>query len=170
MNNFRCYNRCTVKLLLTGLLLTSCSAFNVTDLVDIVLAVKLHFRSVCVCVAHDQADGKSSQPLVLFCYFIIYHISYLGLYVWQLSKRKNFSHTRKLEFQPYLTQIKLELLYSFFWVIPRRLYFMCRRCGTPCSIFIVSVDNNTTYEDWTECSGKSAHKIQTLGTHIKERI
>ena len=67
MNYFRCHNRFRVGLLLTGLLLTSCSAFNVTDLVDIVLAVKLHFRSVCVCVAHDQADGKSTKAVALFC-------------------------------------------------------------------------------------------------------
>jgi len=29
------------------------------------------------------------------------------------------------------------LLYAFFWVIPRRLNFICRRFGTLCSIFIV---------------------------------
>jgi hypothetical protein len=28
------------------------------------------------------------------------------------------------------------LLYAFFWVIPRRLNFVCRRSGTLCSIFI----------------------------------
>jgi hypothetical protein len=28
------------------------------------------------------------------------------------------------------------LLYVFFWVIPRRLNFICRRFGTLCSIFI----------------------------------
>ena len=28
------------------------------------------------------------------------------------------------------------MLYSFFWVIPRRLNFLCRRFGTLCSIFI----------------------------------
>ena len=28
------------------------------------------------------------------------------------------------------------LLYAFFWVIPRRLNFICRRFGTLCSIFI----------------------------------
>jgi hypothetical protein len=27
-------------------------------------------------------------------------------------------------------------LYAFFWVIPRRLNFICRRFGTLCSIFI----------------------------------
>ena len=28
------------------------------------------------------------------------------------------------------------MLYAFFWVIPRRLNFICRRFGTLCSIFI----------------------------------
>jgi hypothetical protein len=28
------------------------------------------------------------------------------------------------------------VLYAFFWVIPRRLDFICRRFGTLCSIFI----------------------------------
>jgi len=31
---------------------------------------------------------------------------------------------------------KVILLYVFFWVIPRRLNFICRRFGTLCSIFI----------------------------------
>jgi len=39
---------------------------------------------------------------------------------------------------------KKVLLYSFFWMIPRRLNFMCQRFGTLCSIFIggVSRKNN----------------------------
>jgi hypothetical protein len=28
------------------------------------------------------------------------------------------------------------MLYAFFWVIPRRLNFICQRFGTLCSIFI----------------------------------
>jgi len=31
---------------------------------------------------------------------------------------------------------KLYMLYTFFWVNPRRLKFICRRFGTLCSIFI----------------------------------
>ena len=44
------------------------------------------------------------------------------------------------------------LLYSFFWVIPRRLNFMCRRFRTPCPIFVggVSRPAYTTYEDGTD--------------------
>jgi len=46
-------------------------------------------------------------------------------------------------------------LYSFFWVIPWRLYFMCWRFGTLCSIFIggvssISLPACTTYKDGTD--------------------
>jgi len=60
------------------------------------------------------------------------------------------------------------MLYSFFWVIPRRLNFMFRRIGALCYIFTGRV--NTNYEDGTECSEKSAHEIQKPGNHQKERI
>ena len=41
------------------------------------------------------------------------------------------------------------MLYYFFWVIPWRLYFMCRRFGTLFSIFIGGVIVYTTYENGT---------------------
>jgi hypothetical protein len=31
---------------------------------------------------------------------------------------------------------KINVLYAFFWLIPRRLNFICRRFETLCSIFI----------------------------------
>jgi hypothetical protein len=60
------------------------------------------------------------------------------------------------------------MLYSFFWVIAWRLNSMCRRFGTICPIFIGRVNKNTTYEDGTECSETSAHKIQAPGNPPKE--
>jgi len=30
------------------------------------------------------------------------------------------------------SQVKISALYVFFWVIPRRLNFICRRFGTHC--------------------------------------
>jgi hypothetical protein len=33
-------------------------------------------------------------------------------------------------------QRKSDLLYAFFWVIPRRLNFICRRFGTPCMLHL----------------------------------
>ena len=42
------------------------------------------------------------------------------------------------------------MLYSFFWVTPGRLNFMCRLFGT-------------------ECSETSAHKVQTPGNYPEEK-
>jgi len=39
------------------------------------------------------------------------------------------------------------ILNFFFWVIPRRLNFMCRRFGTLCSIVVGGV---STYDDGTD--------------------
>ena len=50
------------------------------------------------------------------------------------------------------------LLYSFFWVIPRRLNFIRRNFGTLYSIHV------------TESSEKSGHKIQTPGNPPNEWI
>jgi hypothetical protein len=54
-------------------------------------------------------------------------------------------------------ETSLCLLYSFFWVNPRCLNFMCR-----CS-FSLRMEQMV----WSETS---THKIQTLGIHPKERI
>jgi hypothetical protein len=53
------------------------------------------------------------------------------------------------------------MLYVFFWVIPRRLSFICRRSGTLCSIFIGRTDR---------VFRKPAYKIQTLGNYPQESI
>ena len=48
----------------------------------------------------------------------------------------------------FITFAVFRILYSFFWVIPRLLQFMCRRFGTPCSVLIAGVSRkNTAYED-----------------------
>ena len=52
-------------------------------------------------------------------------------------------------------------MYSYFWVILRRLNFVC---------VCVCVCLNTTYEDGTGCSETSARKIQTSGNHTKETM
>ena len=41
------------------------------------------------------------------------------------------------------------MLFAFFWVVPRRLNFMCRRFWTHCPIFIGRVLFRTTYENVT---------------------
>ena len=64
------------------------------------------------------------------------------------------------------------MLFSFFWVIPRLLNFVCRRFGTLCSIFIrrCSFTQPPAYEDGTERSETSAYKIQTPGNNPEESI
>jgi len=59
------------------------------------------------------------------------------------------------------------MLYSFFYVIFRRLNFMCRRFGT---FYLFHLHVHATYEDGTECSDTSARNIQTPRNHPKERI
>ena len=54
--------------------------------------------------------------------------------------------------------IYIYILYAVFWVIPRRLNFICQRFGTP------------AYEDGTECSETSAYKIQTPGNYPEESV
>jgi hypothetical protein len=62
---------------------------------------------------------------------------------------------------------RLFLLYSFFWVISWSLNFMCRRFGTLC------LHRQCKHRPWRwnrQCSEMSAHKIQMLGNHPKEKI
>jgi hypothetical protein len=67
------------------------------------------------------------------------------------------------------------MLYSFFWVIPQRLNFICRRFWTlfylhkPCKQedYLLTPPMNMGQ---TECSETSAYKIQKPGNHPKERI
>ena len=66
-----------------------------------------------------------------------------------------------------------QMLYSYLWTIPWCLNFMYRRFGTLCSIFIGSVSIHpayTIYEDETECSETSAHKIQLPWNRPRVRI
>ena len=65
--------------------------------------------------------------------------------------------------------------YAFFWVIPRRLYFICRRFGTLCLFHLHRqvgpfYTHLPAYEDGTECSETPAYKIQPPGNHPKESI
>ena len=84
------------------------------------------------------------------------------------------------------------LLHSFFWVIPWRLNFMCWHFGTLClfigvlsrelgTLCLFHLHRHCKQEEFfllttpmkmeeTECSEMSAHKIQMLGNHPKERI
>jgi len=68
-----------------------------------------------------------------------------------------------------------DFLYTFFWVIPRLLYFVCRCFGTLYSILIGGASRFSLLilpmkMDQTECSEASAYKIQKPGNHPKEII
>ena len=62
--------------------------------------------------------------------------------------------------------MKLMLLYSFFWVVPRRLNMICRRFGT------LRLFHLHTYPpmkiDLADCSETSAYKIQTPVNYPEE--
>ena len=73
------------------------------------------------------------------------------------------------------------MLYAFFWVIPRRMNFICRRFGTLCLFHLHGqmgtkhiVQMLHTYRsmkmEQTECSETSAYKIQRPGNYPEERI
>jgi len=65
------------------------------------------------------------------------------------------------------------ILYSFFWMIPRRLNSICRRFGTLCLFHLHSWCKQLPKHmkmELAEYSETSAHKIQTQGNHPKERI
>jgi hypothetical protein len=66
------------------------------------------------------------------------------------------------------------MLYAFFWVIPRRLKFICRRFGTLCLFHLhrqvgVCVHAYLPVQ-MEQCSETSAYKLQTPGNYPKESI
>ena len=67
-----------------------------------------------------------------------------------------------------------KMLYAFFWVIPRRLNFICRRLGTHCIFHLHRQVAISTYlpmkMEQTGCSETLAYKIQTPGNHPEESI
>ena len=58
------------------------------------------------------------------------------------------------------------MLYAFFWVIPRRMNFICRRFGT---LFHLHTYLPMNMEQ-TECSETLAYKIQRPGNYPEENI
>jgi hypothetical protein len=72
---------------------------------------------------------------------------------------------RLFQRQVYIFGIIRNMLYALFWVIPRRLKFICRRFGT-----LFHLLHLRAYEDGTECSETSTYKIQTPGNYPEELI
>jgi len=73
-----------------------------------------------------------------------------------------------------VTSKLMTTLYAFFWVIPRRLNFMCRHFRTHCLFHLhrrIGIPSYlSAYEDGTECSETSAHKIQMPVNYPEESI
>ena len=61
-------------------------------------------------------------------------------------------------------------LYVFFWVIPWRLNFICRRFGTPCLFHLHRRVGVPMKVEQIECSETSVYKIQTPGNYPEENI
>ena len=112
------------------------------------LYVFITFTSLCVCL----------QVIVVVYHFIFGCVCKVAKCNYELSWFQTFS--------------VFCMLYVFFWVIPWRLNFICRRFGTLClfhlhrhvGIYLLA------YEDGTECSETSAYKIQTPGYYPEENI
>jgi len=66
------------------------------------------------------------------------------------------------------------MLCALFWVIPRRLNFICRRFGTVSHLHrrVGTKDSSylPAYEDGTECSETSAHEIQPPENYPEESV
>jgi hypothetical protein len=86
------------------------------------------------------------------------------------------SDANKLFYSWFQTFAVFWMLHAFFWVILRRLNFICQRFGTLCLFHLhrrVSIKNSSylpAYEDGTECSEMLAYKIQTPEKYPEESI
>jgi len=70
------------------------------------------------------------------------------------------------------SQRRDSVLYIFFWVVPWRLNFICRRFGALC-LFHLHRQVGTYLPmkmEQIECSETSAYKIQTPGNYPEENI
>jgi hypothetical protein len=75
----------------------------------------------------------------------------------------NITANKQMTYSWFQTFAVFWILYSFFWVIPWHLNFMCRCFRTLCQFHLHRME-------LTECSETSAHKMQMLGNHPKERM
>ena len=86
---------------------------------------------------------------------------------WQVDFRR-VRNTAKSDYFWFQAFAVFCMLYAFFWVITRRLEFICRSFGTLCLFHIHR--HLPAYEDGTECSETSAYKLRTPGNYPKESI
>ena len=89
---------------------------------------------------------------------------------WQMGFNSAFKGLKNLTLSWFKTFAVFWILYAFFWVIPRRLNFICRRFRTLCLFHLhrqigVEFLHLSAYEDGTECSETLEYKIQTPGNY-----
>ena len=77
--------------------------------------------------------------LHLLCFMMLWQPDRLLLKYLYVIYRVPDNDTEHKRHQLYKTEQQAYILYSFFWMIPRRRNFMCRRFGTLFSIFIGGV-------------------------------
>jgi hypothetical protein len=125
----------------------------------------LHVRTsvTCLCVCHLYIHvNQEERPNISITYGFVLVLSVVYLMIIGASDCKVH-----VKYPLFLSDCnETWILYIFFWVIPRRLNFICRRFGTLCSIFI----GIPTYLLRWKCSETSAYKIQTSGNYPEENI
>ena len=101
---------------------------------------------------------------------------YHGNCVERLKENTKKSGRNRHRYSWFQTFAAFWIFHAFFWVIPRRLNFICRRFGTLRLFHLhrqLSVEFYTylpTKMEETKCSETSAYKIQTPGNYPEESI
>ena len=113
----------------------------------------------------NVGDVENPAVIGLYCSFQVQYQSVMWVKICYGSRDK-CTQTQQHARWYLMSQVYFFLLYAFFWVIPRRLYFICRRFETLCSIFI----GGYMKIERTECSETSAYNIQTPGNYPEESI
>ena len=108
-------------------------------------------------------------PSSICSVFQFVYFSYCSVFMYMpVSTNKINDYRYRTFLNRKVPQTNKELLYAFFWVVPRLLNFICRRFGTLCSIFIGRY--LPMKMEQTVCSETSAYKIQTLGNYPEDSI
>jgi len=86
---------------------------------------------------NERKEVKQEGRVEMCCVISVYvtWISYFWFgkcYVHVLQS--DHYHTLLMHISWFQTFAMFWMLYFFFWVIPRHLNFMCRRCGTVCAL------------------------------------
>jgi len=131
-------------------------------------------RDKLACICYNLLDFEGKLALCIGCCTCIFVLSVFGhcnhCSAWSSIERaaaricENVEWNRNCEY--------IQIFYAFFWVIPQRLNFICRRFGTLCLFHLhrrVGTYLPVKMEK-AECSWTSAYKFQTPGNYPKESV